>query len=156
MSTQIINGLWTPTNDDAIVVAVEEESCRISYHIIRELGLSQTKWSAMYSWWSLASTGGAYICFQIIILYRYNSVNGHNLNTTYMSSFYTKYCGHTRYVLHVEVPSNTTGTSGCGIILMLPTNVDIKSASTWMFVVVSSETLSWTLIYWHIDCSIAV
>lgn len=110
----------------------------------------------MYSWWSLASTGGAYICFQKIILYRCNSVNGHNLNITYMSSFCTTYCGHTSYVLHVGVPSNTRGTSGCGIIPMLPTNVDIESASTGMFVVVPSETLSWALICWHIDCSMKV
>jgi hypothetical protein len=29
LSTQIIIELWTPTNEDAIVAAVDEESCRI-------------------------------------------------------------------------------------------------------------------------------
>jgi hypothetical protein len=38
---------------------------------------------------------------------------------------------------------STTLTSGHGIILMLPTNVDIKCASSSVFGLISLATLSW-------------
>jgi hypothetical protein len=60
-----------------------------------------------------------------------------------MSSFYTTDCGLMKYVLHVRVHWTTRVTFGYGIILMLSTNVNINSASTWRFGMVLSETLSW-------------
>jgi hypothetical protein len=65
-------------------------------------------------------------------------------NTLRMSSFYITICGRAEHVLRVRVRSmSATVTSGHGIILILFSNVGIRSTSASAFGLESSETWSW-------------
>jgi hypothetical protein len=131
----------TPTNEDATTAAVEREPWRSSCDIARKLGLSQPRVlevlhdDQLHPYYDSRSAHVSRRC---------NFVNGYDINTLRMSSFYITFCGQTKRVLRVRVRSaSTTVTSGHGIILMLSANVGIKSASASAFGLVSSGTLSW-------------
>lgn len=111
-----------PANEDPIIVTVEWDSWKSSHDITWELRLSQLRvievlhdnqmqpydclWEQIY--------------FQTFILYRCNFLNGYDINTVWMTSFYITSCGQTKHILHVRVCStSTTVTSDHRMILEL-------------------------------------
>jgi hypothetical protein len=98
------------------------------------------------SWWSIACILllAEHVCFQTIVLYWCNYVNGYNINTLRINSFYITFCGQMIHVLCVRACSTfTTVTSGHRIILIPSVNMGIKSASASAFRLESSGTLLW-------------
>jgi hypothetical protein len=65
-----------------------------------------------------------------IVLYGCEFAIGYDIHTLRATSFYLIFSGETKHVLHVTVYSaSTAATSGHGMILVLPRNVGMKSAS---------------------------
>jgi hypothetical protein len=132
-----------PANEDAIISDLEREPWRSSHENWDYPNRGSSKYFITINCIH-ATTRGAHICFQTVVLYGCNFANGYDINTLQTSSFYATFCGQTTRVLRVRVCStSTTVISGYGIILMLSANVGIKCASASAFGLVSSGTLSW-------------
>jgi hypothetical protein len=119
----------TAANEDAISAAVERDLSRSSHGIIWKWDQPNRGSSEYFMMISCipVTTREACICFQTIILYGCTFANVYNINTLWMSSLYIAFDGQKKNVLCVRACSiSTTVTSGKGLILMLPANIDIS------------------------------